>query len=161
MFEIFALLINFLIVAIVEAMVACYLFSFYLYMWSSPTQRRILTTIFYVHMRKLPREFVTGFFRGNLQQKFAVVTCHENLPWKFGVAICRGFFCIFKQVLLCVYQQILFIWKQTFFIFEQNYFLCEIWELWVTVCYRNLISRTAGRQDNLSEIFHALLHANQ
>ena len=101
MFEIFALLINFLIVAIVEAMVACYLFSFYLYMWSSPTQR-ILTTIFYVHMRKLPREFATGF---------SVEICNRNLPWLLAMRICRenlawlfavGFF-VFLSKSFCVY----------------------------------------------------------
>ena len=146
-------------------MVACYLFSFYLHTWSFPTQRITHHHLLHYIFETLPREFATGFFRGNLPQKFAVVTCHENLPQEFAVKIWRGYlpwiFCICKQILLCVYQQILFIWKQTFFIFEQNYFLCEIWELWVTVCYRNLISRTAGRPDNLSEIFHALLHAYQ
>ena len=144
-------------------LVTCFRF---IYTREAFLHRGLLTTIFYITYLKLCREnlpqaFSVEICRRNLPRLLAMRICRRNLPWKFGVATCDGFFCICKQVLLCVYQQILFIWKQTFFIFEQNYFLCEIWQLWVTVCYRNLISRTAGRPDNLSEIFHALLHVNQ
>ena len=145
MFEMFALLINLLILTISDAMVTCYMFSFYLHVWNSLTQR-ILTTIFYITYsgicrgnlpRKfadaicrrillwkfaagtchdhLPWEFTAGICRGNLPQEFAVGICRRNLPWEFAAGICRenlpSFFCICKQNLFCVREQILFILK--------------------------------------------------
>ena len=48
----------------------CYLFSFYLHEWSSPTQR-MLHTIFYIAYLRI---------------------CRGNLPREFAAGICRGFF---------------------------------------------------------------------
>ena len=74
MFEMFVLLINeinphnFCFVS--------YLFSFYLHVWSSPTQRIA------------PHDLLYCIF--------------ENLPWEFAVRICRGYlpwvFCIYKRI---------------------------------------------------------------
>ena len=46
--------------------------------------------------------------------------------WEFAVAICRGFFCIYKRILFCICEKILFIWKQTIFTCVQNFLICEI-----------------------------------
>ena len=96
----------------------CYLFSFNLHAWSSPTQR--IT----------PRHLLHYIFE-NLRWDFAVRICRRNLPWLFAV----GFF-ICKQIFFCICAQSLFIWKQIFFICEQNLFICEIFlTKSVSFCY--------------------------
>ena len=132
MFEMFALLINLLILTISHAVVTCYLFSFYLHVWSSLTQR-LLNAIFYITYSRicrgnLLREFAVAICRGNLPQEFAVAVYHENLPhdfavgichrnlpwifavriccrnlpWKFAVAICRVFFVFVSKSFFCM-----------------------------------------------------------
>ena len=67
--------------------------------------------------RNLPWLIAARICRGNLLQVFAVAIFRENLPW---------IFCIYKQILFCICEQILFIWRQTFFICVQNFLICEI-----------------------------------
>ena len=78
----------------------------------------------------LPREFSARICRGYLLQKFAMGVCRGYLPWVF---------CICKQILFCISEQILLIWKQTFSICEQNLFISEIFFIStnsVFFCYR-------------------------
>ena len=122
MFEMFALLTNLLILTISDAMVTCYLFSFYLHVWSSPTQRVTHQDLLHYIFENLPwkftaricrgyllRGFAAGFCRGNLPQEFPVAICRENLPQEFVVEICLGYlpwiFCICKQILFCICEQ--------------------------------------------------------
>ena len=64
----------------------CYLSSFYLHVWSSPTQRFPHLYMF----ENLPWEFSARTCRGYLRQELAMGICHENLPQDFAVAI----FCV-------------------------------------------------------------------
>ena len=57
----------------------CYLFSFYLPAWSSPTQRIAL------------HHLLCCIFE-NLRWLFAARICCRYLPWEFTAGICRGFF---------------------------------------------------------------------
>ena len=98
----------------------CCLFSFYLHVWDSPTQR-LLHTIFSFTCSRICREnlpwlFDAGICRENLPQEFAVAICRENLSQEFAGCTC-------KQICFSTCEQILFIWKQTFFIREQNFFV--------------------------------------
>ena len=82
----------------------CYLFSFYLHAWNSPTQRIASHHLLYCICENLP-------------QVFAVAICRENLP---------RIFCIYKRILFCICEQVLFIWRQIFLICVQNFLICEI-----------------------------------
>ena len=113
------------------ALLPCFLFIF---TCEALPHRGLLHTIFCIAFSRicrgnLPWEFAVGIwqrnFRRNLLWLFAARICLRNLPWEFAQGICRGHlpwvFCIGKQILFCIYEQILFIWKQTFFIFKQNF----------------------------------------
>ena len=113
MFEMFALLINLLVLPISDAMVTCYLLSFYLHVWSSPTQR-ILQTIFYITYLRI--------CRGNLPQKFAMAICRENMPQGFAVAIWRGFF-VFANKFIFVYVSKSCLYGSKPFIYMRKTFL--------------------------------------
>ena len=95
MFEIFALLINLLILTISDAMVTCYLFSFYPHVRSSPTQRitpqHLLHSYSIICRGNLTQEFVVAICRENLSQEFAVEICRRNLPWEFAAEVCCGY----------------------------------------------------------------------
>ena len=126
MFEMFALLINLLILTISEAMVTCYLFFLYIHVGSSATQR-----IYHQHLLHyifenlpwefaakncrgyLPREFTAGIFRGNFSQQFSVAICH-----RFFVFVSKSFFVYGRKS--CLYE------SKPFFICERNVFICEI-----------------------------------
>ena len=108
MFEMFALMINVLILTISDTMVTCYLFSFYLHVWSSLTQRITHHHLLHYIFKNLPwefparicrsyfpQEFAAGFCGGNLPQEFAVAICRRNLPWNFPPGICRNLPCLF------------------------------------------------------------------
>ena len=103
MFEMFALLINLLILTNSDAMVTCYLFSFYVYVWSSPTQmithHHLLHCIFKNMLTEFvariccdyfPQDFSVGICRRNLPWLFAAKICRRILPWKFAAGICSG-----------------------------------------------------------------------
>ena len=81
----------------------CYLFSFYLRVWNSPTQRTPHHLLYYIFQNflYLPREFATGI-------------CCRNLECLFAARVCREFSCIYKQIFFCIWEQILFLGKQTF-----------------------------------------------
>ena len=139
----------------------CYLFSFYLHVWNSPSQKvnphHLLIYIFQnfpwetaaiIYRDYLKREYVAGICRGtcrkNLPRLFATKNCRRNWPWLFAVRICRRnicrylpyVFCVCKQMIFGICEQVLFVWKQTFFICEQNFFNCEIFYInSVSFCY--------------------------
>ena len=108
----------------------CYLFSFYLHAWSSPTQRIAPHHLLYCIFENLPWLYAAGICRRNLPWLIAARICRGNLLQVFAVAIFREnlpwIFCIYKQILFCICEQILFIWRQTFFICVQNFLICEI-----------------------------------
>ena len=109
MFKMFALLINLLILTISDAMVTCYLFSFYLHVWSSPTQR-------------ITHHHLPHYIFENLPQDFAVRLCRRNLPWKFAVAICPGFF-VFVSKSFFVYVSKSCLCRSKNFLFVSKTFL--------------------------------------
>ena len=81
---------NILILIVSEnKLLLCYLFSFYLHVWSSPTWRIIPHHLLHYISEKMLWEFLARIYRGNLPQEFAVGFCRENFPQKFVVAICR------------------------------------------------------------------------
>ena len=93
----------------------CYLFSFYLHVWSSPTHR------------------ITPH---HLTWKFDVEICRENLPQEFAEAISRGFFVFVSKASFvsesrsCSYE------SKPFFVCEQIFFICEIFFInIVSFCY--------------------------
>ena len=90
MFEMFALLIDLLILTISDAMITCYLFSFYLQMWSSPTQRIAPHHLLHYIFENLLWKFATGLCHGILLQDFVIAICCKNLQWKFAAGICCG-----------------------------------------------------------------------
>ena len=118
MFEMFVLLIN-EINPNIFCFVTCFLFNFTL---ETLPHRGLLHTIFCITYLRI--------CRGYLPLEFAVGICRRNLPWLIAARICRGnlpwVFCIYKQILFCICEQILFIWRQTFFICVQNFLICEI-----------------------------------
>ena len=89
MFEMFALLINLLILTISDTMITCYLFSFYLYLWSSPTQRIAPHHLLYCIFENLLWEFATRICLGYLPQDFAMGICCRTLWWLFAARICN------------------------------------------------------------------------
>ena len=106
----------------------CYLFLLVFTCKALP-HRELFQTIFSITYSRiwrgnLAREFGVVIFRKNLPQEFGVRICCRNFPWLFVTRICRGdlswlfavVFCICKQTLFRICEQILFIWKQTFFI---------------------------------------------
>ena len=108
-----------LILTISDAVVTYYLFSFYLHVWSSPTQRITLYHPLHYIFENLPWKFAAWIWIGylpslfaarscrrilpwesrrrNLPWLFAVRICRKNLPWKFATDICRGFFVFFSK----------------------------------------------------------------
>ena len=110
--------------------VTCFLFIF---TSEALPHRGLLHTIFYIaYLRichgNLPLEFAVAICSRNLPWVFATIICHRNLPWEFAAGICCGYlpwvFCIHKQIIFYICEQILLIWKQTFFICEQNFLIC-------------------------------------
>ena len=86
MFEMLVLLINEINP---HSFCFCYLFSFYLHAWSSPTQRVAPHHLLYCIFENLPWEFAARICHGYLPQEFAVGICRRNLPWIFAARICR------------------------------------------------------------------------
>ena len=127
MFETFVILTN---PHSFNKLLLCYLFSFYLHVWSCLTQSITRHHLLYYIFENLPWEFAARNCCGYLPREFAMGICQRNLPWLFPVRICRGYlprvFCTCKQILFRICEKILFIWEQTFFICEQNFFICEI-----------------------------------
>ena len=102
----------------------CYLFSFYLYAWSSSTERILHTTVYITHLRicrgNLPREFCVAICGENLPWLFVARICCRNFLWKIGAGICcenlPWIFCICKLIFFCICKQIFFTRKQIIFI---------------------------------------------
>ena len=100
MFEMFALLINFLILTLSDPMVTCNLFFFSSSRVKLSYTEDYVTPFSTLHIREfavgicrenLPWLFAAGFCRGNLLLEFAVGICRENLPCEFDIEICRGY----------------------------------------------------------------------
>ena len=106
----------------------CYLFSFYLHVWNSPTQR--IT----------PHHLLIYVFQ-NSPWEFSVGNCHKILPWLFATRICRRNFPSLFPWNFCICKQMFFLYmwanlvciKQTFFICEQKFFSCDIFFINLTV----------------------------
>ena len=101
MFEMFALLINFLILTLSDPMVTCNLFFFSSSRVKLSYTEAYVTPFSTLHIREfavaicrriLPWEFAAGICRGYLPREFAVWIWHRNLPWLYAVGICSGFF---------------------------------------------------------------------
>ena len=107
----------------------CCLFSFYLHVWDSPTQR-LLHTIFSFTCSRICREnlpwlFDAGICRENLPQEFAVAICRENLSQEFAVGI-LPVVRVSKSVFLhasksCLYESKPFLYVNKTFLWD---FLC-------------------------------------
>ena len=95
----------------------CHLFSFYLHMWSSPTQRMLHTIFCFTYSRVC---------RGNLPHKFAMSICHRNLPWLFAVGI-LSFVFVSKSFL--VYGNKSFLYESKPFSYVSKTFLFVIFSL--------------------------------
>ena len=100
----------------------CYMFSFNLHVWSSPTQRTTPHHLLLYIFENLPWLFAARICRKNLPQEFAVAICLENLPQEFAVAICPGIFVFVSKSSFvyvsksCFYQSKPFLYvSKTFF----------------------------------------------
>ena len=114
-----ALVTNLLILTISDAMVTCYLFTFYLHVWSFPTQRinphhLLHFTYSRICRGTLPWLLAAGICRGNLTQEFAVGVCRGYLPWVF---------CICKQIFVFVYESKFFLYGSKPFLYMSKTFL--------------------------------------
>ena len=98
----------------------CYLFSFYLHVWSSP-HRGLLHTIFCITYSRI--------CHGNFLREFAVAICCRNLLWEFVVVICLGFFVFVSKSFFvylskfCLYGSKPFLYV-IFFISTNSVFFC-------------------------------------
>ena len=149
MFEMFALLINLLILTISEAMVTYYLFFLHLHVWSSATQRITHQHLLYYIFENLSWEFAARNCRGYLPREFAVEICRRNcrgyLPQEFSVEISPnnfpwlfvvGFFVFVSKSFFVYVRKSCLYESKTFFICEQNVFICEIFFInSVSFCY--------------------------
>ena len=93
----------------------CYLFSFYLHAWSSPTQRMLYTIFCVAYLR---------ICRGYLPQEFAAGICRGNLPQVFAVRICRGFFVYTSEsFFVCVSKSCLYGGKPFLYVCKTFWFV--------------------------------------
>ena len=102
----------------------CYLFSFHLLAWSSPTQRIAPHDPLYCIFENLPWLFTARNCRRNLPWLIAARICRGNLPQLSAVAISRGFFVYISESFFvyvsksCLYggKPFLYVWKTFWFV---------------------------------------------